>query len=348
MLSDMKIFIWQGDWKGGAEEVTLGIASYLRDTTKVIPTLGIFTGMRRDNLKFPQIEIKRIFPKRLVAYNNIWASIALRRRLGDFDLIITHTAGFWRQKRVKVLYREPGDLDALFKNIRFRSKLTYFIPYLVALSLVKKAELLVSASRRADNFFERHGRKDFIMSTNFIDTERLPEPRKRVYDGGRFNLVFVGRDDPIKNLDSLVGVVEGLRNSLPIHLDVFGVQRKDTHSTTYHGWKEEGGLLDSIDKHSHLFILPSRFEASPLMLIKALAMGIPCVVSENAVPEEMKKYVIAYGSRDKLPRLIQEIISKYDELEKRAREAAPSIKSEFGAANVLGRELSKILNTNNE
>ena len=54
---------------------------------------------------------------------------------------------------------------------------------------------------------------------------------------------------------------------------------------------QEGLILSLI--HIYLFVLPSRFEGFGISLVEAMSMGVPCIASRLAGPEE----VLEYGKR---------------------------------------------------
>ncbi|MBT5808371.1 glycosyltransferase family 4 protein [Candidatus Uhrbacteria bacterium] len=333
-LKNRNVFIWQGAWKGGAEAVTFGIADFLL-RHGVTPTLGVFKGEQRTDLPYPQIECPRIFPKRYVAYNNLFASLWLRRSTKVFDIIVTHTAGAWRQPGINYFYREPGDLRALFKSLSYKSKLGYALPYLAAKWALNKANPAIAASKRAEAFFESIGVKTFLSTQNFLTTTP-PQPSQRSYDSNEpLQLVFVGRDDKIKNLPWLERFCADA--SLNIHLHVIGVNKLNTQHITYHGWVSQSEV-QSFMQNAHALILPSLFEASPLVLIDALAQGLPVLVSKNAAPLELHKQIIQFDDDQTLTEAITLLQNNYTKIADERFNEADEIRDRFNVDHVLMHE----------
>ncbi len=343
-MHNLKIFIWQGAWQGGAETVMLDIAKFLRDHYNIKPVLGVFKGESDPKQDFKQIEIPRIFPKKLVAYNQVAASLLLGRQLSNFDLVITHCGGFWKRPSNFFVYREPGDLDAMLRALPLRSKLLYSIPYLVALSSLKRgADLPMAASHRAVDFFTRHGVKDFFPTTNFVNTANLPSVSDLSYEEGeKFRVTFVGRDDKLKRLDLLKQAVALLKDPL-VELHIFGVEGQDVVNLKYHGWQRQDAVEQFLAHHTHVFVLPSLFEASPLTLLTALALGVPSVCSNNALPREYETGVNGFNLLQELESKLGDIKATYADYKQAAKNYATTVRSDYDINRVLAKELDYVL-----
>ena len=117
-----------------------------------------------------------------------------------------------------------------------------------------------------------------------VDFERLERPA----EGDQFPIGFLGRLDPIKRIPDLV---TALRDVPRAHLHIFGegpergeiertaVQLGLTRRLTLHGSVERP--QDALSK-VRLLILPSAAEGFGLVLIEAMAAGIPVVATDVA------------------------------------------------------------------
>lgn len=120
------------------------------------------------------------------------------------------------------------------------------------------------------------------------------------------NVICVGRLDPPKNIDLLVKSWKIVASAEPVwHLDIWGdgVLRTQIESlivkldlqdfVTLKGTSKK--LDEEYPKYS-LFVLPSRYEGFPLVLVEAMEYGLPCVgfdISGNiAVIEDGKNGII--------------------------------------------------------
>lgn len=344
MFKNKKVFIWQGGYYGGAETIMLEMAEFLSSHFNIQPVLGIFSGERDDKINFEQIEVPRLFPKRLVAYNTIAASMLLGNKLNNFDLVLTHSGGFWKRKNNFFIYREPGDLDSMLKSLSLKSKIIYLIPYWIAIYSLKKANLAISASRKSDHFFERHGIKDFFKTNNFIDVGTLPLMHSKQYDAGEiFNIVFIGRNDKIKNLQLLLDSINQIKDK-NIKLHVFGVEGETTSSIKFYGWQSAETINEFISRKAHLFVLPSLFEAGPLSLLKSLTLGLPSICSNNALPLEFIKMVPSFITKKSLIENIIKIKSNYEDYKSRFADYSQIIRLNYNREKVLKKEFDYILN----
>lgn len=338
-LIDRKIFIWQGAWKGGAEAVTFGIAEFLR-SHNLTPTLGVFKGEKRNELPYIQTEVPRFFPKRYVAYNNIFAAIWLRKVIRDQDIIVTHTAGAWNRDGQRYFYREPGDLRALMGSLPLKSKIGYFIPYLTARKALKKSNPPIAASKRAESFFQSLGVNTFISTQNFLISNPPPAIQRTHNTSEVFNLVFIGRDDKIKNLTWLERFCNA--TELRVHLHVIGVQKQNTSRITYHGWISHECVKSLVSEKMHALIVPSLFEASPLVVIDALAQGLPVLISKNAAPLELHDVICEFSNEESLTIQLTTLIQTYDYVAKLRYDESKFVRYNYHPKTVLTREWLQI------
>jgi glycosyltransferase involved in cell wall biosynthesis len=341
-LKQSKIFIWQGGWNGGAETVMFEMAKFLHDTYQITPTLGVFKENVDEQKPFPQITIETPFPK-LVAYKNLIASWKLRKQLQTFDLVITHSGGFWKTKQNHFAYHEPGDLFRLFAALPLKSKIGYTIPLLFSIYGLRTADLPIAASKKAEHFFDQVGVKSFLSSSNFIDISQLPNSIQHTHDSSQpFQLVFIGRDDKIKNLPWLERTCTRIAKTSNIHLHVFGIKKPDTEHITYHGWVQEKTIFDFLTHRAHAFILASLFEASPLVLLQALACGTPSLVKTSALPTELTSFVSSFEDETTLEQKITMLITTYTRASEIAAKNASIIRRTYDKQFILKREFEAI------
>ena len=291
-----KILIWVGGWKGGAERIMLGIAEILKYNFGIIPTLGVFE--KDETIEFPQIVVRRVLPKRFVAYNSIWASLYLSQRgiLKSFDVVITHTGGFWKTGNNVHVYHEAADLRRMLRNLNILSKIVYFPAYLMALYSLQKADIVFSASPECSEFLNTLGVRH-KRSSSFVDT-RIFRPlglkRKNI-------VIFVGRADATKNLNYLINAVLSIGCSFPLW--IAGVDGNDNRCIKFLGWLDQTEL-SKVYNIAKVFVLPSLSEGFPITMLEALSCKTPVVASIYATPEPLRKFVFLFdphkGGIDKI------------------------------------------------
>jgi len=334
-----KVFIWVGGWKGGAENVMLGIAEILREEFSIIPTLGVFE--KNVEVDFPQIVVKRLFPRRLAGYNSIWASLYLRKKgiLDKFDIVITHTGGFWKTEANFYVYHEAADLNRILKNLSRISKVIYFPIYVIALRSLNEADLVFSASPECSLFLNRLGVKH-EKTSSFVDTT-IFKPLNLKRENA---ILFAGRGDKgQKNLDLLLSVIK----TLPfMRLYITGKQNLGVlpKNVKYLGWVSLESLVVLYNK-VRAFVLPSKWEGFPLTILEALACKTPVIASIYSVPNLLWEYVYVFNptSQRELKSAILDVLFDPKKTKKRTLRGYYIVIKKYRKENVLARECKLIL-----
>lgn len=134
---------------------------------------------------------------------------------------------------------------------------------------------------------ETHGieAKKMRVIPNYVDTERFTP--KGADTGGRYDLVFVGRTHPQKNLAEMLRALSILKEKGRGVSALFvggcaddGELRKDVKSeglnVSFSGNLPNEDLPASLSDAS-VFILPSLYEGHPKTLLEAMGCGMPCI-----------------------------------------------------------------------
>lgn len=101
-------------------------------------------------------------------------------------------------------------------------------------------------------------------------------------------ILFVGRDFERKGGDCLLRAFALVRNEVEAaELHLVGVARRiEQEGVVNHGKISDRGRLSQLYRQARAFCLPSRYEPYGLVLIEAMAHGVPCVGSNvQAIPE---------------------------------------------------------------
>lgn len=168
--------------------------------------------------------------------------------------------------------------------------------------LNKLADVMLACSDAAGYFI--FGNSDFEVIKNGIDTGMFSfnpmyrdEIRREFDIGDRFTLCHVGMFAPVKNHEFLIevfaSVVEKRSDSVLILVGTGSEQEKIREKVSALGLGENvifTGRRTDVEKimsAADIFVLPSRFEGFPIVLVEAQSEGLPCVVSD-VVPNEAK------------------------------------------------------------
>lgn len=345
MGKEPKIFIWRGERKGGVAKTTLAIAEGFRKYHGLDPTLGVF---EREEIGFDQIEVKRVFPKRLSGYNAVWGTFYLNIKgfLREFDITYSQGGFFLKTKRNFYVCYETGDLDQQLAYMPLLSRLVAFPVVRVHTYMMGRADLVLGPSREYDAFFKKYGVEDYeVCPTSFVDTKKF-KPEGGSVGKGKFSILFVGRvSDPRKNFSSLLSVCSKLKDKVDLYAvgsggeDIRGPE--NLHLLREITDKELVRLYNFCD----LFVLPSFWEGLPLVVLEALACRRPVLASVGAVGEELRRFVITLDpfSREDLENKILWIMENYREVEKLARKGCEFVRKNYNKEKVIKRIADLIL-----
>jgi starch synthase len=135
-----------------------------------------------------------------------------------------------------------------------------------------------------------------------------PEPR----------ILFVGRDFERKGGDILIRAFELVRRELPdATLDLVGVgERFDVPGVTSHGKIATARQMQELYAGARVFTLPSRYEPYGLVLIEAMAHGVPCIGADvQSIPEILDSgrtgLLVEPGDPDGLAEALVKLLGDY-------------------------------------
>jgi len=344
----MKLFAWIGTDKGGFEQRNLVFCRYLHEKYDIKPTIGVYHRIK--GVEFPQKVIKPFFKtSKLTGYNNAVVSFQLSSAsfLNDFDVFFG-----WAVKKMKplIVSRVGGNLrEFLSWNKKVFSRL-FYIP-LIALTdrQVRTADLIISCSPQATEYVKELGvnKKKICQSSNFVDTNIFnPKAKKRASkkDNSKFKVLFVGRDDPIKNFEALRKACKQLN----VHLIAVGIERPHEKNVTYVPWSSQERLAQ-LYSEADLCAMPSLYESFGTVVLESLACKTPVLVSEGVTAGKLlEKFVTVTSTRSEdIKSAIQSIIERYEEVKRKTEKGYRKVVRDYSKDVVLKREAEAIFEAYN-
>jgi glycosyltransferase involved in cell wall biosynthesis len=256
------------------------------------------------------------FPRSSVFYkSSIVLGLWLKENIGAFDIVHAHglfsfapiaAAIVARRARVPYVLRPLGALHR-YGMTRHHPLLKKISFALLERSLIETASAVHFTSRAEQSEAELLKlRCNGVVIPLGIDVDGvLPQPSGgRGNRDERFNLLFLSRIDPKKNLEGLLRAFAFVRRRHPsLVLDIGGdgdphyvrglkalVERLHiSDHVRWHGYVE-GRTKADILASADAFVLPSYSENFGIAVVEGLAAGLPCVVSrEVAVSDEIER-----------------------------------------------------------
>lgn len=147
-------------------------------------------------------------------------------------------------------------------------------------------------------------------------------PRK--LDKKRLNLIYVGRLEKIKNVDTTMAVIKRLNEmGYNASLDIVGkgsqlskikkqIESKYKGLVNLHGFKSKEELIDLYQK-SDIFIMPSKHETFGLVYIEAISQGLPVIYTKDEgiygyFEEGEVGYGVKYNNIDEIANKIVDMV----------------------------------------
>lgn len=149
--------------------------------------------------------------------------------------------------------------------------------------------VVVPSPSVADTAQQRAGvpRGKLVIIPNALDANAFPPSRVPRDQPAPYPIGFVGRLDPVKRLPDLIEVAARLRGRVQVHIYGEGPQRPILENMI-----DQLALGDCVTLHGQiprpqealatlgLFVLPSINEGMPLVLLEAMAAGVPIVARD--------------------------------------------------------------------
>ena len=130
-----------------------------------------------------------------------------------------------------------------------------------------------------------------------VRPDRYGPPDQKGNDANRIDLVFVGRLAPVKGLRVLIDALVAARGANPhLHLTLIGdgpdraalesLARPLERSVGLAGALSQAEVADAL-KTADIFVLPSFAEGVPVVLMEAMATGLPVIATQVAGVSEL-------------------------------------------------------------
>ncbi len=336
----LHFFAWVGESSGGAAKIVYDLALTASQKGFLV-TLGVFKKNPEYSLPQIVIPIPAFVPS---SFKSLLASFVFQIiHAHRFHIVYAHTLGFWKNNHNKLFVHDAADLDEKYRQIPDQvHRLAYsFWSWLYLNTCLRQADTVFAATQKFYAYLQKHNidTERILLSGSYFDQNIFhfspcSHPRQP------FKILFVGRpDDPAKNF---VYLRQHLYKVPHLQLTVIG----GTKSYKDHNFRFlAASSPQTVAKHmhaSHLFILPSISEGFPLVLLEALASGLPCLASAASIPAELSHINSLHVfdiTTTPLP-AIQNIMDNYPSITK-----PPAVLAQFHKDRILNLECHAILHS---
>jgi len=185
-----------------------------------------------------------------------------------------------------------------------------------------------------------------LVIPNAIDLPPAISDFDRPAEGGNVRIGFIGRLDPVKRVEDLVLAMSHVRGA---RLQIFGSgerraalqelikQHQLEDRVTLRG--PSSGPAEAL-RQMDLLVLPSEAEGFPLVLIEAMAAGVPIVASDapgirDVVTNDATALMVPVGSPERLAGAIQKMVDHPDLRNRLAADAFVEVARRFTWDQVL-------------
>jgi len=212
----------------------------------------------------------------------------------------------------------------------------------------------------SDSYISNKIEKDKLINCGLgVDLEKY-QPKDSIQKNSDFNILFVGNINFEKGCHILLKACLQIESSRKINIILNGAIAKNFKSTfeilekklnkngvkVVHGY---AGLPVKNYQKSSVFILPSIHESFGLVVLEAMASGLPIILSDNVgakdcIKEDLNGFIFPATNDEELTKLIQKLIDNPAQLKKMGLHSREI--SKLYDWKIIVKNLLKIINEN--
>ncbi len=246
-----------------------------------------------------------------------WRSIPrcvneLRKIIKDYKVQIVHSHLFYAMIIARLAYRRPVNLISSYHSLLYdQQNLAQYSSKLLLLDKLTYREryhLVYVSETVKDMVSTKLGvTKNQPVIHNFVDTRFFTtSSRKEIIHNQKFRIVMVGNLRLEKNHAIMIEALHKLADpNIELHIYGEGSQRKFLENqieakALENQIKLKGAVADTSEilTQYDLFVAPSRFEGFGIALVEAMAVGVPCLVSDIPAHREVAEGAAAFFKSD--------------------------------------------------
>lgn len=314
-VSDQKFFTKNGEWYTTASFPIQNYIDIFENVEKWTFFGRIYETENTDNLYKIEINQKIFFEGPLNQENGLKGYIKniffiirlLKNTIDKHDFIwlkmffinsfLTYLTGSLKNK--KFVVQMVGDIQA--SEYIYKGKINKLLRLLgkkIYAQIIKKSYKEVYVSEDLARRYGDSHDKIIISNESRVSIKDLRNKDDLKFRKGKLKIIFLGRFSEEKGIFDLLEAFKeaSINNNMELNLVGSGYleeeiidyikKNKLSKKIILHGYVSWGNNLFNILKKNHLLVLPSYSEGFPLVLIEAMANGIPVLASQiGGIPE---------------------------------------------------------------
>lgn len=185
----------------------------------------------------------------------------------------------------------PEQAGLFFRTILLRNKVVEYLLYKIMLWLYNQGDAVICPTEFALGLLKENGLKTTgHVISNGIDAQKF---KKTCITPKQFNILYVGRLSPEKNIETLINTFDELYSLCPeSHLYIVGagchennlkslsITKPSSQNTHFTGYVDDKKLLELYSIAS-VFVMPSSTELESISTLEAMSHNLPIIVANN-------------------------------------------------------------------
>ena len=195
---------------------------------------------------------------------------------------------------------------------------------IIEIIVIKSNKKMIAVSNMTKQKLVHHGAKNIFVISNGIDLDEINSIKPTPDESYHSDIIFVGRHIEDKHVDVLIRAIQMTSTTIPdIHCIIVGdgpqhhnlielsKQLGMTNNITFTGFLDEKDVVKYM-KSSKMMVLPSTREGFGMVVIEALACGLPviavkskdCAVSE-LIDNGLNGFMVALSAENIAEKIIE-------------------------------------------
>jgi glycosyltransferase involved in cell wall biosynthesis len=343
-----------GEIFGGAERQILTLTTFLQQRDVHVTLLLFHDAELARRARELRMTVETLNPRSALDFSARYR-LAQELAAGQFEVIHAHGyramvyAAMGRPRRMPILKTEHGGLEAVAAQARERAKLRFYRMVENAATRFTGATIVYVTQELQQMCSAEHRNIPSRVIANGIDPASLQGlPRPPELSPGEFNIVVVGRLEPVKGVEYAVRAMAQARLSRPARLHVIGdgplrgdlerlaAELNVTDRVSFLGFRKDAPAFTA---HADVLLMPSLHEGLPYTLLEAVAANTAVVASRvGGLAEVLEDGVTALlappENATSIAECLQRLAGDSDLGRQLARYANEKLMQRYGAARM--------------